>query len=360
MVTDASVQAALKTVRDPELHQDIVALNMVRGVDIQDGRVGVDVALTVAGCPLHQRITEDIQHAVGAVDGVQSVDVHLSVMTPEERKTAFARAFGSSARPTAEQPAAGSILSEDSPTTVIGVASGKGGVGKSTVTANLAVALAHLGRRVGVMDMDIYGFSQGRMFGMEGRAKVNREKKVIPWFSHNVHLVSMGMFVDEDQAVIWRGPMLGKMMQQFFSDVAWPELDVLLIDLPPGTGDVALDISQKIPKANLILVTTPQEVATHVARRAAEVSRRADQTVLGVIENMSYVRCPHGDRMEIFGHGGGKVLADALHVPLLGQIPLEPTIRISGDTGIPATLQDRESEAGQAFVQIGRKILNAV
>lgn len=380
MVDKNDVMHALETVKDPELHQNIVALNMVRDVAINTSDVTVNVALTVEGCPLHQRISDDVKQAVSKVPGVERVVVDLSVMNDTERRDAFSRAFQAtqSKKPQTEQaksapaapgrnigplpgqgPASG-MMSEDNRTIVIGIASGKGGVGKSTVTANLAVALARAGHKVGVVDMDIYGFSQGRMFGASGQAKVNEQEKIIPWHVHDVDLVTMGMFVPESQAIVWRGPMLGKMLQQFFTDVAWPDLDYLLIDLPPGTGDVALDIAQKIRKAKLVIVTTPQEVATQVARRAADVAQRASQELVGVIENMSYVRCPNGDKMEIFGAGGGDTLSQTLEVPLLGQIPLEATVRTGSDEGNPAIIQNKDSEAGQVFLQIAQKLIAAV
>ncbi len=372
MANRETVLNALESVQDPELHQSIVALNMVRQVAVEGSRVAIDIALTVAGCPLHQQIRRDVETVVGQLDGVEQISVNLGVMNEEERRTAFSRAFQTSqanraqaaaaapqktsARPSG--PAIGPLPGQAPPqgmmadtddTVVLGIASGKGGVGKSTVTANLAVALTRLGARVGVMDMDIYGFSQGRMFGASGQAQANEQEKIIPWSVHGVSLVSMGMFVPEDQAIVWRGPMLGKMLQQFFSDVAWPALDYLLIDLPPGTGDVALDIAQKVRKAKLILVTTPQPVATHVAQRAADVAKRAGQEIVGVIENMSFVRLPTGDTVEVFGAGGGAALAQDLRVPFLGQIPLESIVREGGDQGQPVVVISPESEAAQAF-----------
>lgn len=371
MVNHGMVLSALGTVTDPELHYDIVTLNMVRNIGIQGDDVTVDVALTVKGCPLHQRIEEDVRAAVLKLPGVQAVRVNLDVMNDEERRTAFSRAFQQSQRKkgaTAEAPPAGrpsappqgaawsSILSPESPTRLIGVASGKGGVGKSTVTANLAVSLAQLGHRVGVMDMDIYGYSQGRLLGATGQALANEEQKVIPLEAHGVKAVSMGMFVKGNQAVVWRGPMLGKMMQQFFSDVDWPELDYLFIDLPPGTGDVALDMATRLPQASLVIVTTPQMVAKEVAMRAAEVAQRAHQRVLGVIENMSYLPMDNGQRLELFGSGGGEDLAQALDVPLLGQVPMEIAVREGGDTGVPVVISQPASEAAQTFLQIAQKI----
>jgi ATP-binding protein involved in chromosome partitioning len=371
VVNHGMVLNALEKVTDPELHYDIVTLNMVRNVTISGDDITVDVALTVKGCPLHQKIERDVQEAVGKLPGVAAVHVNLDVMNDEERRTAFARAFQQSQKQRATQAAGTTrpptmsgpqgavwspLLAEESRTVLLGVASGKGGVGKSTVTANLAVALQRLGFRVGVMDMDIYGYSQGRMLGAQGQAKANADQKVIPWHTHGVDIVSMGMFVTDNQAVVWRGPMLGKMMQQFFTDVAWPELDYLLIDLPPGTGDVALDVATRLPKASLVIVTTPQVVAKEVAMRTADVARRANQRIIGVIENMSYIPMGSGQRMELFGSGGGQELARSLDVPLLGQIPMESSVREGGDRGIPVLLSAPESESAETFLQVAQKI----
>lgn len=358
MINEGAVREALRQVEDPELKKSIVDLNMVRRVQIDHGRVEVEVALTVQGCPLHQRIADDVRAAVMALPEVESVAVHLDSMSEAERREAFARAWGRPIAATAEPEP--ELLSPESPTAIVAVASGKGGVGKSTVTANLAVALARLGSRVGLMDLDIYGFSQGRMFGQREKPRLTADQRIAPWHAYGVDLVSMSMFVHEDQAIIWRGPMLGKAMQQFFADVAWPALDFLLIDLPPGTGDVALDIAQRVRRAQLVLVTTPQAVSAHVARRAAEVAQRAEQPILGVIENMSWVTCPHGERLAVFGQGGGQALADALGVPLLGQVPLEPAVRQGGDEGRPIVEAAPDSEAARAFLHIATQLRTAI
>jgi ATP-binding protein involved in chromosome partitioning len=371
MATEAAVREALKSVRDPELNRNIVDLDMVRRVDIEGTRVRVEVALTVAGCPLHAQIAEDITAALKRLDGVRDVSVTLGVMDEAERRRAFQRAFGqpASAPPRSAETGSGrrfqvqleaappDLLKPETRTRLIGVASGKGGVGKSTVTANLAVALAQRGRRVGLMDMDIYGFSQGRLLGVHSEPTLTPDQKIRPWEAYGVAVVSMGMFVPEGQAVIWRGPMLGKVMDQFFADVAWGDLDYLIIDLPPGTGDVALDIAQKVRHAALLLVTTPQPVATEVAQRAAMVAIRTDQALLGVVENMSYLVCPHGTIMEPFGHGGGEALAALLGVPLLARIPMEPAVRAGGDDGRPIVVSAPDSEAGRAFYALADHIL---
>jgi ATP-binding protein involved in chromosome partitioning len=375
----------LRQVRDPELRHNIVDLQMVREVRLGPERVDVDIALTVAGCPLHQQIEAEVRSALAGLAGIKHVGVRLDVMDAEERKRAFQAAFrlsqggtpANASRPApapngAVRPRGGreipvltavpkgpALLDPGTRTTIIGVASGKGGVGKSTVTANLAVALAQEGHRVGLMDIDVYGFSQGRMLGIRGEPHVNADQKIIPWEAYGVQVVSMGMFVPEDQAIIWRGPMLGKMMQQFFADVAWDALDYLLMDLPPGTGDVALDVAQRVHHASLVLVTTPQPVATHVATRAAGVAQKAGQTIRGVIENMSYLRCPHGDRLDVFGEGGGRQLADLLGVPLLGQVPLEPVVRRGGDEGLPVVVSHPDSEAAAVFRAIAQKLAAA-
>ena len=375
---DARIRTALAAVKDPELGQSIVDLGMVRQIQVEEsGAVAVEVALTVAGCPLHERIDQEVRQAVGTVAGVTRVAVQLEVMNDQERRQAFAAAVRLSearrAAPAAPRsapaanreipvrsgpaaPAGPALLQPNTPTRIIGVASGKGGVGKSTVTANLAVALAQRGYKVGLMDIDVYGFSQGRIMGASGQPEVTDDQKIMPWDRYGVKMVSMGMFVPEDQAIVWRGPMLGKMMQQFFTDVVWGDLDWLVVDMPPGTGDVALDVAQKVRHARLLMVTTPQSVAMHVARRAAGVAERIGQSIVGVVENMSYVRCPHGDRLEVFGRGGGKHLADALNVPLLAQVPLEPGVRGGGDSGEPVVAADPTSEAARTFLQLAERL----
>ncbi len=240
---------------------------------------------------------------------------------------------------------------------VIGIASGKGGVGKSTVTANLAVALARMGLRVGLIDMDVYGFSQGRLFGITTPASSDGDQRILPWRAHGIELVSMGMFVTEDRPIMWRGPMLGKVMQQFFRDVAWSALDYLLLDLPPGTGDTALDMAQRVPNAHVVLVTTPQPVAARVAVRTGHLAKHVGQTLVGVVENMSYAICPHGDRWDLFGHGGGQELAAELGVPLLGQVPLEVGVREGGDAGRPAVLSQPTGPAATAFLHIAEGLM---
>lgn len=372
MVDEQAIRQRLAQVKDPELKRDIIRLQMVRAIrQPEPGEVAVDVALTVAGCPLSQRIVGDIEAALRDLPGVERVRVNLDVMTPEERKQAMRAAF-ERPRAASPPPAASGASRRIGPLSgqgglfapqgavILGIVSGKGGVGKSTVATNIAAALALEGCETGLMDLDVYGFSQGRMFGAAGQPEFTDDQKIIPWRRHGVHLVSMGMFVSEDQAIIWRGPMLGKVMDQFFQDVLWPDLDFLVLDLPPGTGDVALNVAQKLPGAQLILVTTPQSVAVHVARRAAEVARKAEQTILGVVENMAYVRCPHGTALPVFGEGGGNALADALGVPLLARVPLESPVREGGDAGRPVVLAEPDSEAGEAFRALAATVRDLV
>ena len=346
MVTRDEVLTALRSVMDPELHRSIVDLQMVRDVRVHDGLVEVDVALTVAGCPLRNRIEADVSSRVRELSGVREVRVHLGEMTPQERQ---ALVNSLSPRRQARSP----ILDPTSTTRIVGVASGKGGVGKSTVTVNLAVALHRLGRRVGVIDADVYGFSVPRMLGLKGKPVVI-EGAIAPQAAHGLQVISMGSFVDEEEAIIWRGPMLMKALEQFLKDVLWGELDYLLLDMPPGTGDVAISMFQLIPESYLLLVTTPQRVASMVANRVARMAQKTRQTVVGVIENMSYFICPHcGKPTEIFGSGGGQQIAEALGVPLLARIPLEASIRSSGDVGEPVALHEA-SPTGRAFLEAAR------
>ena len=348
MVTRDEVLTALRSVQDPELHRSIVDLQMVRDVRVRDGLVEVDVALTVAACPLRSRIETDVTARLRALPGVREVRVHLSEMTPQERQ-----ALVNSLSP--RRQARSAILDPTSTTRIVGVSSGKGGVGKSTVTVNLAVALRRLGRRVGVIDADVYGFSVPRMLGLKGKPVVI-EGAIAPQTAYDLQVISMGCFVDEDEAIVWRGPMLMKALEQFLKDVLWGELDYLLLDMPPGTGDVAISMYQLIPESYLLLVTTPQRVASMVANRVARMAEKTRQTVIGVIENMSYFVCPHcGAAEEIFGAGGGQQIADALGVPLLARIPLEPSIRRSGDVGQPVAL-DGASPTGRAFLEAARAL----
>jgi len=341
---------ALRTVQDPELHKSLVELNMIRDVKVEGDRVAVTVALTIAGCPLRTEIERLVREAVLAVDGVRHVDVTLTSMTPEERQALFG---GSQVQ---NIP----LLAPDSPTRIVGVASGKGGVGKSTVTVNLAAAMKALGHRVGVLDCDIYGFSVARMLGLTGKPTVI-DGKILPMPAYGMKVISMGNFVEGNTPVIWRGPMLGKILNQFLTDVLWGELDYLFLDLPPGTGDMALDVARMMPRSSILLVTTPQAVAAGVASRAAYMARRTNQEILGVVENMATFICPHcGEMTDIFGEGGAQALADELRVPVLGRIPLVVELRKAGDVGVPVAMDPEAPQAvKEAFMELARKVAAA-
>ncbi len=350
MISKERVMTALNEVMDPEIHKSLVELNMIRDVLIDGGKVRVTVALTIQGCPLKHQIQKDIEAKVGALPGVDRVEVIMGAMTEEERQKLTQGLRGGRERTSP-------LLAPGSRTRIIGVGSGKGGVGKSTCTVNLAAALARLGYKVGVLDADIYGFSVSRMLGLHGRPAVLDEKTIMPMESHGVKAISMGSLVEEDTPILWRGPLLGRILDQFLNDVHWGDLDYLLMDLPPGTGDIALSISQTIPQAELILVTTPQAASARVAARAANMARKTNQRVIGVIENMAYFICDNCDQPhEIFGQGGGQALASEMGTVLLGRVPLNPQVREGGDAGLPVAVEDPESPAGQAFNEIAKKV----
>lgn len=348
MVTQETIINALRDVQDPELHRSLVDLNMVENVEIDGSRVRVTIALTTKGCPLKDHISAEVKERLLSVPGVTEVEVELGVMSKEKRDELFGITLNAP------------LLAEDSPTRIIGVASGKGGVGKSTVTVNLAAALKLLGYDVAVLDCDIYGFSIPRMLGVEGRRPVVVDGKIIPIPAHGMKMISMGSFVEDNTPVVWRGPMLGKILRQFLNDVVWGEPDFLLLDLPPGTGDMALDVATLIPKASLLIVTTPQVVAFNVAARAAQMAHKTNQKIIGVVENMSAFVCPCcGEETAIFGEGGGEEVARRLEVPLLGSIPLTLEARTHGDQGIPVALAD-DSPSQQAYRVLAEKVVQAV
>ncbi len=354
---EEAVRAALATVDDPEIRRPITDLGMVRSVDISpDGTIDVGILLTIAGCPLREKLSGDITAAVGAVAGVSSVRVDFGVMTPEQRRDLQASLRGGdSAEPTIPFAQPGSR------TRVYAVASGKGGVGKSSVTVNLAAALAQRGLAVGVVDADIYGHSVPRMLGADGRP-TRVEDMIMPPQAHGVKVISIGMFTTGNAAVVWRGPMLHRALTQFLADVYWGDLDVLLLDLPPGTGDVAISLAQLLPAAEIIVVTTPQTAAAEVAERAGGIALQTHQRLVGVIENMSWLELPSGERMDIFGTGGGATVASSLsrlvgaEVPLLGQIPLDPRVRESGDVGQPIVLTDPDAPAALALRAVADRL----
>ena len=359
--TTDQVMAALATVNDPEIRRPITELDMVKAVDIDEsGRVRVEVYLTVAGCPLRDTITRDVTAAVSGLAGVSSVDVVLDVMSDAQRGELKQKLRGG--QPEREIP----FAQPGSLTRVFAVASGKGGVGKSSVTANLAAAMAQEGVRVGLLDADIYGHSAPRMLGIDGSHPTIVERMIMPVPAHGVKVISTEMFKpDRDAPVAWRGPMLHRALQQFLSDVYWGDLDVLLLDLPPGTGDVAISLAQLLPSAEVVVVTTPQLAAAEVAERAGSIALQTHQQVAGVIENMSYLPCPHcgpEHRLEIFGSGGGQHVADGLarrlgtEVPLLGEIPLDQRVREGGDTGVPLVVSEPDAPASTALRDIARRL----
>ncbi|MGQ0577011.1 MAG: Mrp/NBP35 family ATP-binding protein [Pseudonocardia sp.] len=346
---EQAVRAALRTVDDPEIHKPITDLGMVKGVAVSpDGLAHVGVFLTVAGCPMRETITSRVTEAVSRVPGVTGVQVELDVMSDEQRTELRRSLRGDSAEPVIPFAQPGSL------TRVYCVASGKGGVGKSSVTVNLAAAMAAKGLSVGVVDADIYGHSVPRMLGTTARpTKV--ENMIMPPQAHGVKVISIGMFTAGNDAVVWRGPMLHRALQQFLADVFWGDLDVLLMDLPPGTGDIAISTAQLVPNADLLVVTTPQLAAAEVAERAGSIAAQTRQRIAGVVENMSWLELPDGTRMEVFGSGGGRAVADSLTrtlgapVPLLGQVPLEPALRECGDSGTPIVLADPGSASARAL-----------
>src|SRR3954467_1885352 len=354
MPTKDQINEALKAVIDPELHHDIVSLGMVRAIEVHEGgRVEVVVSLTTPGCPIRSHFQNGVMDAVGSLEGVREVNVGFDVLSQDEKQNLSQRLGRGGG------PLPGGALAQV--TNVICVASGKGGVGKSTTTANLAAALFADGKQTAALDADVWGYSIPRMLGVHGRPMVSHERKIIPLETHGgIKAVSIEFFLDaEDQAITWRGPMLHKAIRQFIEDVDWGELDYLLIDLPPGTGDVTMTLAQLLPQSKFVIVATPQEAAQKVARRAAETALRYDIELLGVVENMSGFTTPSGERFTIFGEGGGQVLADELDVPLLGKIPLQEELRVAADEGMPLVLSDPDAPASQALFHTARGIIAA-
>lgn len=350
MIDVAALRTAIGRVEDPEIHRSLEELNMLRDIDVEDnGRIRVVVALTIPGCPLKDTLTNDVTAAAKTVDGVGDVTVEFTTMTDEERSNLVADVRGDKS---VEIP----IARPGSKTRIIAVSSGKGGVGKSSVTTNLAVALAAAGNTVGVMDADVWGFSIPRMLGVD-RPPTVIEETLFPPEAHGVKAMSMDFFVPDDQAVIWRGPMLHQALEQFLSDVHWDDPDFLLIDMPPGTGDISISISQFLPMAQTLIVTTPQITAQRVAKRAGLMALKVDQEIIGVVENMAWFTGDDGKQYQIFGEGGGAALAEELDVPLLGQIPLVPEVRASADDGEPIVVAAPDSEAALIFVAIAEEII---
>ena len=334
-----AILKALEGVIDPELHRSVVDLDMVRGVDISGGDVAVTIALTVAGCPLRSSFQDQVGAALADVDGVASVRLEFDVMSPEERGALTSKLRGSVTERTQG-------IRLDASTRVLAVCSGKGGVGKSSLTANLAVAFAQLGERVGVLDADVYGHSIPHIFGVRQKP-VLVDRLMIPPVKDGLKLMSIGFFLDDNAPVMWRGPMLHRALEQFLQDVHWGELDTLLVDMPPGTGDVSISLGQLLPRAEVLVVTTPQPAAHEVAARAATMAQKTNMRLLGVIENMSG---------EIFGTGGGERLAAELGVPLLGSVPLDPRLREQGDLAEPLVAADPEAESARAIRAIAELV----
>jgi ATP-binding protein involved in chromosome partitioning len=351
----AAVRTALDGVLDPEIRRPITELGMVRSVEVDAGVAVVGIDLTTPGCPLKETLTRDVTAAAVGVPGVTDARVVMGVMSAEQRGALRTLLRGTDAEPTIPFAQPGSL------TKVFAIASGKGGVGKSSVTANLAVAMAADGLRVGIVDADIYGFSIPRMLGVT-RQPTRVDDMLLPPIEHGVKVVSIGMFVPPGQPVVWRGPMLHRALQQFLADVFWGDLDVLLLDLPPGTGDIAISVAQLLPGSQIVVVTTPQLAAAEVAERAGSVAVQTRQHVVGVVENMAWLEQPDGSRLHLFGEGGGERVATSLtaltgtDVPVLGQVPLDVRLREAGDAGTPVVLTDPDSPAAQALVEVARSL----
>jgi ATP-binding protein involved in chromosome partitioning len=349
MPTKEEIKDALRAVIDPELHRSIVELDMVRSIDIgSNGVVDITVSLTTPGCPIKGHFQTAVAEAAGSIKGVEHTNVYFDVLD-DGQKAALQQKLG---RGTLPEGALAQVAN------VLCIGSGKGGVGKSTLTANLAAALAGEGKRVGVLDADVWGYSIPRMYGLGStRPPVSAQRKIVPLEAHGVKVMSIGFFVEEDAAVVWRGPMLHKALTQFLNDVDWGVLDYLLIDLPPGTGDVSMTLAQLLPQAKFVIVTTPQTTAQRVARRAAEMANKVSLQIGGVIENMSGFTTPTGERYAIFGEGGGRELADELDVPLLASVPITMPLRAHADSGTPLVVEDPDDPAAQAIRQAARGLI---
>jgi ATP-binding protein involved in chromosome partitioning len=334
-----AILAALSTVIDPELQRPVTELDMVRDVEIADGIVSLTIVLTIAGCPLRDSFERQVEQAFAGVPGVRGFVLDFGVMTPEERQALTTKLRGGA-------PERDNVVRLPRDCRVIAVASGKGGVGKSSLAANLAVAFAQLGRRVGILDADIYGHSIPHILGIH-QTPVAVDQMIVPPVKDSLKLMSIGFFLEDNQPVMWRGPMLHRALEQFLTDVHWGEIDVLVVDMPPGTGDISISLGQLLPRAEVVVVTTPQKLAQEVASRAAAMARKTNMRLLGVVENMT------GD---VFGSGGGESLAAELDIPLLGQVPLDPLLREQGDAGEPIVAAYPDAESAQAIVSIAAAI----
>jgi ATP-binding protein involved in chromosome partitioning len=334
-----AILAALEQVIDPELQRPVTELDMVRDIEVEDGVVSLTIVLTIAGCPLRDSFEKQVDQALTAVPGVRGFSLSFSVMTPEERQALTTKLRGGA-------PERDNVIRLPRDCRVIAVASGKGGVGKSSLTANLAVAFSQSGRRTGILDADIYGHSIPHILGIHQKP-VAVDQMIVPPVKDRLKLMSIGFFLDDNEPVMWRGPMLHRALEQFLTDVHWGELDVLVVDMPPGTGDISISLGQLLPRAEVIVVTTPQKLAQDVASRAASMARKTNMRLLGVIENMTG---------EVFGSGGGESLASQLDVPLLGRVPLDPLLRLQGDLGEPIVSSHPESETARTIVAIAEAI----
>ena len=337
VATREEILAGLGKVIDPELRRPVTELNMVRAVELDGPDVAVTIALTVAGCPLRSSFEDQVAEHVGTLPGVRSVRLDFDVMSPDERAALTTQLRG-------DVPSRGIQLSPR--TRVLAIASGKGGVGKSSLTVNIAAALAAEGQEVGVLDADIYGHSIPHMLGIDQKPVVV-DKMIVPPVAHDLRLMSIGFFLDDNQPVMWRGPMLHRALEQFLQDVHWGDLDTLVVDMPPGTGDVSISLGQLLPRAEAVVVTTPQPLAQEVAARAATMAQKTGMRVVGVVENMT---------SDVFGRGGGQRLATQLGVPLLGSVPLDADVRESGDAGVPLVLRDPDSTSARAILEVARAI----
>jgi len=353
MIDKNAVMEALAKIEDPELRRPLTDLDMIDNVSISDDSVTVDVLLTIAGCPMKKKISEDIRGILRDIKGVENVEINLGVMNDEQKKNLRIKLYGADHAGKTDEQGQPKPVAGDFADRIIAVASGKGGVGKSTTTCNLAFALNKLGYKVGILDADVYGFSVPRIVGLSGQPTAI-DDHIVPMLKDGIQVISMGFFVDEETPVIWRGPLLHKAVNQFIVDVLWDKLDFLLVDMPPGTGDVTLTIAQAMPKSEMLVITTPQPVASHTAGRVARLAEKTNLKVLGVVENMSYYDV-NGTRDYIFGKDGGKDLAKTLGVPFLGEIPIVTKIREASDQGEPVVNSD-DSALGDYYMSIARAV----
>jgi ATP-binding protein involved in chromosome partitioning len=337
--TRDAILAALATVIDPELQRPVTELDMVRDIVVEDGVVSLTIVLTIAGCPLRDSFERQVEQAFANVPGVRGFSLSFAVMTPEERQTLTTKLRGGATE-------RDNVIKLPTGCRVIAVASGKGGVGKSSLTANLGVAFSQLGKRVGILDADIYGHSIPHILGIHQKP-VAVDEMIVPPVKDDLKLMSIGFFLDDNEPVMWRGPMLHRALEQFLTDVHWGEIDVLVVDMPPGTGDVSISLGQLLPRAEVVVVTTPQKLAQDVASRAASMARKTNMRLLGVVENMTG---------EVFGAGGGEALAAQLDVALLGQVPLDPLLREQGDAGVPIVAAHPDSDSARVIVRIAEAI----